>query len=108
MPVSPAKVRELVARLDRTQEGAHRGHPDFRVDKRIFATLSEGEDRAALRLGQIEARELARSRPNAFRLVSDREPYSWLSVLLEGIDEDELGDLLEEAWALRGGRATAP
>src|SRR5262245_48145629 len=105
MVVSPAKVREHAPRLKRTQEGAHHGHPDFRVDKRIFATLSEQEDHAALRLGQIEARELARSRPDAFRLVSDREPYSWVRVLLERVDEDELNDLLEEAWALRGGRA---
>lgn len=38
-----------------------------------------------------------------FRLVSDREPYSWVSVLLEQIAEEEFGDLLEEAWSLRSG-----
>jgi predicted DNA-binding protein (MmcQ/YjbR family) len=99
--VTPARVRELVARLEGAQEGAHHGHPDFRVKKKIFATLSEAEDRAALRLTQLEARELAKNRSTAFRLVSDREPYAWVSVLLEQIDESELGDLLEEAWSLR-------
>ena len=65
MGVTPAQVRELVARLPGTQEGAHHGHPDFRVKKKIFATLSEAEDRAALRLTHLEARALAAGRPTA-------------------------------------------
>jgi predicted DNA-binding protein (MmcQ/YjbR family) len=103
MSVTPARVRELVASLPGAQEGAHHGHPDFRVQKKIFASLSEAEDRAALRLTQPEARELARSQPATFRLVSDREPYAWVSVLLDGVAEQEFGDLLEEAWQLRAG-----
>src|ERR1700687_610228 len=101
MGVTPAQVRELVARLPRTQEGAHHGHPDFRVNKKIFASLSEAEDHAALRLTHLEARELAKSRPAAVRLVSDREPIGWVSILLAEFSEDELADLLEEAWKLR-------
>jgi predicted DNA-binding protein (MmcQ/YjbR family) len=101
MSLSARQVRELVARLAGTQESAHHGHPDFRVHKKIFATLSEAEDRAALRLTQPEARELAASQPAVFRLVSDREPIAWVSVLLEAVSEDEFADLLEEAWSLR-------
>jgi hypothetical protein len=102
--VTAAKVRELVAGLSGAQEGAHHGHPDFRVQKKIFATLSEAEDRAAVRLTQHEARELASKDPAVFRLVSDREPYAWVSVLLEQADELEFGDLLESAWSYRGGQ----
>src|SRR5882762_1676530 len=101
MGVTADQVRELVARLPGAQEGAHHGHPDFRVKKEIFATLSEAEDRAALRLTHLEARALAASRPAAVRLVSDREPIGWVSVLFESISEDEFADLLEEAWKLR-------
>jgi hypothetical protein len=96
-------VRELVAGLSGAVESAHHGHPDFRVRKGIFATLSEAEDRAALRLTQAEARALARSQPAVFRLVSDREPYSYVSVLLEAVAEDEFADLIEHAWTLRAG-----
>ncbi len=103
MSVSPARVRELVAKLPGAEESAHHGHPDFRVQKRIFATLSEAEDRAALRLAQLEARELASRQPAVFRLVSDREPYSYVSVLLDGVADEEFADLLEEAWKLRTG-----
>src|SRR6266581_3524705 len=105
MGVTPAQVRELVARLPGTQEGAHHGHPDFRVKKKIFATLSEAEDRAALRLTHVEARALVERQPEIFRLVSDREPIGWVSVLLAKADESAIGDLLQEAWSLRSGAA---
>jgi predicted DNA-binding protein (MmcQ/YjbR family) len=101
MSVTPARVRELVGALASTQEGAHHGHPDFRVGKKIFATLSEREDRAALRLTHIEARALAERSPDVYHLVSDREPIGWVSVLLDKADETELADLIEEAWSLR-------
>jgi hypothetical protein len=101
MSVSPARVRELVAAMAETAEGAHHGHPDFRARGKIFATLSEREDRAALRLSCIEARALAASRPDVFRLVSDREPIGWVSLPLSLADEIELADLFEEAWSLR-------
>jgi len=103
MSVTPAKIRELVATLPGAVEGAHHGHPDFRVKKKIFATLSEAEDRAALRLGQVEARALAISQPAVFRLVSDREPYAYVSVLLDAVAEADFADLLETAWKLRAG-----
>jgi hypothetical protein len=98
MAVSANKVRELVAQLAGAHEGTHHGHPDFRIEKRIFATLSEKEDRVALRLTAIEARALAHDQPEGFRLVSDREPFAWVSAPLDAIDEDALSDLLEEAW----------
>ena len=101
MTVLPARVRALVAELSDTVEGAHHGHPDFRVKKKIFATLSEDESHAALRLGSVEARALAARDPSAFRLVADREPVAWVSVLLSAADEAELADLIEEAWRLR-------
>jgi predicted DNA-binding protein (MmcQ/YjbR family) len=101
MSITAQRVRELVGMLAEAQEGAHHGHPDFRVNKKMFATLSEAEDRAALRLTSVEARALAERTPQVFRLVSDREPVTWVSVMLASADETEFSDLLEEAWSLR-------
>jgi hypothetical protein len=105
MAVSPAQVREMVLGLADAQEGAHHGHPDFRVRGKIFATLSENESHAAVRLTNVEARALASRSPEVFRLVSDREPIGWVSALLSQVDAAELGDLLEEAWQLRASEA---
>jgi predicted DNA-binding protein (MmcQ/YjbR family) len=101
MPLTAKRVRELVAALEHSVEGSHHGHADFRVKKGIFATLNEAEDHAALRLTNVEARALAEREPGVFRLVSDREPIGWVSVLLSNMDEAEFGDLLAEAWQLR-------
>ena len=35
------------------------------------------------------------------RLVSDREPISWISILIADFDAQHFEDLLEEAWKLR-------
>ena len=107
MTVSASRVRELVAALGDATEGAHHGHPDFRIKKKIFATLFEGEDRAALRLTHLEARALAQREPSVFRLVSDREPIGWISALLADVDESEFADLLQEAWSLRAAEPAA-
>jgi predicted DNA-binding protein (MmcQ/YjbR family) len=107
MALSAARVREIVAGLADTQEGAHHGHPDFRVRSKIFVTLSEAEDRAALRLTHVEARALVERSPQVYRLVADREPVAWVSALLAEADETEISDLLEEAWQLRASEAPA-
>lgn len=108
MTVSAGQVREMVAALADTQEGVHHGHPDFRVARKIFATLNESEDHAALRIGQIEARALAARSPSVFRLVSDREPAAWVSILLSEADQNEFEDLLEAAWSLRRSETPPP
>jgi hypothetical protein len=94
-------VRALVAELPETEERAHHGHPDFRVRTKIFATLWPDDNRSVLRLTCVEARALASKEPEIYRVVSDREPYAWLSVQLERADPAEFQDLLEEAWRLR-------
>jgi hypothetical protein len=99
--ISVDTVRELVAELPETTESAHHGHPDFRVRKRIFATLWPDQGRSVVRITAVEARALASSRPEVFRVVSDREPLAWLSVQLAAIAREEFQDLLEEAWKLR-------
>jgi len=105
MGLSAARVREIIAGLAESEEGAHHGHPDFRVRSKIFATLSEREDRVALRITQLEARALVERSPEIYRLVSDREPVAWVSAPLARADETEISDLLEEAWQLRANEA---
>ena len=101
--MTPEGVRALVAGLPETEERAHHGHPDFRVRKKIFATLWPDQCRSVLRLTCVEARALAAQHPDIYRVVSDREPCAWLSVQLERADPTEFQDLLEDAWRLRSG-----
>ncbi|HQZ37502.1 MAG TPA: MmcQ/YjbR family DNA-binding protein [Vicinamibacterales bacterium] len=42
--------RDLALGLGDTVEGAHMGHPDFRANGRIFATLYPGEGTGMIKL----------------------------------------------------------
>lgn len=94
-------VRDLVAQLPGAEERSHHGHPDFRVGDRIFATLWPAENRAVLRLVLADADGLARAKPDAYRLVSGRNGFGWLSVHLDQVTREVFQPLLEHAWRLR-------
>ena len=59
--------RRLALELPGTQEKSHMGHPDFRKDGKIFATLSyPNEEWAMVKVPQEEQQVLIEARPKAF------------------------------------------
>jgi len=62
--------REMALGLDGVVERAHMGHPDFRANGRIFATLQADERRGMVQLKPEEQRELLRSHPDVFTPAS--------------------------------------
>jgi hypothetical protein len=42
--VTAHRFRRMALALDGTIEGAQMGHPDFRVDKRVFASLRHDDE----------------------------------------------------------------
>jgi len=58
--------RELVLAFEGTAESSHMGHPDFRANGRIFATLHTGETLGMVKLLPDEQRALLRSHPAMF------------------------------------------
>ena len=58
--------RELVLAFEGTVESSHMGHPDFRANGRIFATLHTGETLGMVKLLPDEQRALLRSHPAMF------------------------------------------
>jgi hypothetical protein len=58
--------RNLALGFDDAIEGAHMGHPDFRANGRIFATLAPGETRGMVRLTPEEQQEFLRENPKMF------------------------------------------
>jgi hypothetical protein len=48
--ITASEFRALVLALPDTTEGAHHGHPDFRVNGRIFATLDRQGERGMVKL----------------------------------------------------------
>jgi hypothetical protein len=58
--------RRLALALNDATEGAHMGHPDFRANGRIFASLTAGEDWAVVMVTPDEQKALLRSDPDVF------------------------------------------
>lgn len=50
MKVTAQRFRQIALALDGAVEGAHMGHPDFRIDKRIFASLHHDDQFGMVKL----------------------------------------------------------
>jgi hypothetical protein len=60
------EFRDLALDLEGATEGAHMGHPDFRANGRIFATLHPGDQWGMVKLTPEEQAEFLRTSPAMF------------------------------------------
>jgi hypothetical protein len=103
--MSEDDFRKLALSLPAAEEGAHMGHPDFRVRGKIFATLGKpGAGVGMAKLTPELQRDFLRTDPRTFYSVSG----AWgrggaTGVRLEVADEDAVRRALRAAW-----RHTAP
>ncbi|MGU3361704.1 MmcQ/YjbR family DNA-binding protein [Methylobacterium sp. M6A4_1b] len=99
MSVRPEDVRRLASALPEVVEGAHSGHPDFRVLGRIFATLWVDEERVVLRLSRVQQEAWIEAGPNLFEAVEGAwGRRGWTSLNLWEADEATLLAALLAAW----------
>ncbi len=100
--------RRLALALDRASEGAHMGHPDFRVDNRIFATLHSGDQFGMIALTPEQQTGFIEDHPAMF----SPEAGAWgrggsTRVHLKSADQEVVGEAMTLAWqnAMRKGAA---
>ncbi len=100
----PEDVRALALMLPGVEEGAHRGHPDFRIGGRIFATLWVDEERVVLKFPAEHQALSVEAEPDLFEPVEGAwGRRGWTNLFLDGADEETLRGALLAAW-----RALAP
>jgi hypothetical protein len=99
--VSSSRFRLIALGLPGVVEASHQGHPDFRVGKRIFATLGY-PDRSwgMVKLTPEQQSVLVEAEPEIFRPV----PGGWgkrgsTNVRLTAADETTLQSALTLAWS---------
>jgi hypothetical protein len=93
------QFRRLALALDGAIESAHMGHPDFRVNNRIFATLHNGDTLGMVGLTPDQQREFIAAHPGMF----EPEAGAWgragsTRVLLADAKEEAVGEALTLAW----------
>ena len=91
--------RRLVLALPGAVEGAHMGHPDFRANGRIFASLHSGDRTGMVKLTPEEQREYLREHPDMFTPSAG----AWgrqgcTNVILEAAREGAVRGALTLAW----------
>jgi hypothetical protein len=93
------EYRRMALRMDGAVEGAHMGHPDFRVNNRIFASLHPDRATGALMLTPDQQAQVMRADPDAFTPASG----AWgragaTTVRLAAVSEEALGEAMTLAW----------
>ncbi|MBR1144412.1 MmcQ/YjbR family DNA-binding protein [Bradyrhizobium sp. AUGA SZCCT0431] len=103
------RFRKAALALPGAVEGAHQGQADFRIGKRIFATLGyPDDDWGMVKLTPEQQSVLVEAEPDIFRPV----PGGWgkqgyTNVLLETADATTLKSALTMAWKNVAPKASA-
>ena len=94
-------VRAIATALPRTSEHLIRDHVKFRVGRIVYASVSPDEERLGFGFPKEERAALVASRPETFMMpLPSDERYQWVRARLAVLDEDELRELLMDAWRM--------
>jgi hypothetical protein len=94
-------VRAFALTLPRTTEALVRDRVKFRVGRIVYLAFSHDETIMGFAFPRDEREALVRSEPHKF-LMPDRADlrYHWVQVRLDAIDEDEMRELVLDAWRM--------
>ena len=97
--MSADDFRDLALSMHGATEGSHMGHPDFRANGRIFATLRSSDRSGMVKLTPEEQRAFMGSHPRVF----EPSPGAWgrqgcTDVRLEAADRATVRGAMVLAW----------
>ena len=107
--MTPAEYRRVALSFPGASEGAHGGHPDFRVGGRIFCTLAyQKEGYGVLMLAPEQQAGMVEDAPGVFSPV----PGGWgrmgmTRVRLDAVSADVLEGAMKMAWKRRAPKGSA-
>ncbi len=93
-------VRAVASALPRSSEGLVRGQVKFRIGRIVYLALSKDGSRMGFAFPKELRNALVEAEPEKFSLPSQGDMrYHWVHVRLAAIDEEEMRELVEDAWA---------
>jgi len=93
------EFRRIALGLKGAVEGAHMGHPDFRVNGRIFATLHADMRTGMVKLPVDEQQEFIGRNPEAFSPAAGAWGRGGSTIVtLSAVDHETLGEAMTSAW----------
>jgi hypothetical protein len=99
--VTIEQVRELALTLPRTYEALVRDRVKFRVGRIVYIAFSRDETLMGFAFPKEERQALIDSEPHKFLMPkrSDQR-YNWVVVRLEAIDDEEMREIVLDAWRM--------
>lgn len=93
------EVRGVLLDLEGVEEGAHMGHPDFRLRGRVFASLTADGQRAAVKLSPEEQAVLMAEAPATFAPAAGAwGRQGWTTIKLAGAASSRVRGACVLAW----------
>ena len=94
-------VRELALSLPRSYEALVRDRVKFRVGSIVYVAFSRDETLMEFAFPKEERQALVESEPDKFLMprTSDLR-YNWVGVRMAAIDDDEMRELVVDAWRM--------
>ncbi|MGH9273427.1 MAG: MmcQ/YjbR family DNA-binding protein [Acidimicrobiales bacterium] len=94
-------VRELALSLPRTTEHLIRDRVKFRVKQIVYLAFSRDETLMGFAFPKEEREALVASEPQKFRMPETSDlRFNWVVVALDANDDDEMRELVQEAWRM--------
>jgi hypothetical protein len=101
MAVTIDDVRKLASTLPRTQEALVRDRVKFRVGQIVYLAFSRDETLMGLAYPKEEREALVGSEPDKFLMPRRSDlRYNWAVVRLAAIDQEEMRELVLDAWRM--------
>ena len=100
MPCDLLAARDLVGQLDRATLVELQHYTKLEVEGRTFGYLWEPTQTVGLKQTIAEQVALVGERPQVFEKQFTAYGFGWVVVHLEGLERDELAELVFEAWRL--------
>jgi hypothetical protein len=94
-------VRALALSLPRTTEALVRDRVKFRVGQIVYLAFSRDETLMGFAFPKEEREALVASEPHKFRMPETSDlRFNWVVVALDAIDDDEMRELVQDAWRM--------
>jgi hypothetical protein len=94
-------VRAITTTLPRSYEAVVRDRVKFRVGRIVYLALSPDETVMGFAFPREERAALVASEPETFLMpVRSDERYNWVRVRLAAIDEEQLREIVLDAWRM--------
>jgi hypothetical protein len=94
-------VRAVAEGLPRSYEVLVRGRVKFRVGRIVYVAFSRDETLMGFGFPKEERVALVESEPDKFLMPGKSDMrYNWVVVRLDAIDEDEMRELVLDAWRM--------